>query len=432
LEIYADAEAPYIPFVFTINPLHIDLGGDIVSLNLSLVVDGTSHTLITGTSNLYPGDLIYWPDLPPGNTYTLLIPENSYDSITVTNGKTTDAKYELTVQIAQCSQPLTAEKELNVFADATVQCIEIGVNETNITASDFQNCCWKEPEKGWQLPGPPFYDIEDGYLRQAPVSPSPPHIDLNWDFSIGGDSYSTSYSPTVNQYELTVHLYDSISGGVIKHRAGQFHAQRGFYFVVYYGRKTITLPDSTTAEIVDVEKDDEVCHISAWGGSAKFSGMVYSDYTDESADIPAIGISVVGMVWSAVSLDPVGFVISLASAIYSGIPDVESDDDATVYSENYLVINNESGDPVDSDRDFITTTNGWGPSGYHTKNFVIGAGDNGLLDFGATSGRAMRTIYCYNTSSITCTDWSIFLFDSEVASHIKFDPGDDKVKVVWP
>jgi hypothetical protein len=103
---------------------------------------------------------------------------------------------------------------------------------------------------------------------------------------------------------------------------------------------------------------------------------------------------------------------------------------------NYNVVrNNRSGTPIaGGDREFITGTNGWGPAGDHTATFPVGGGDLGLLDSRDKYTQALHTIYAYNSSSVTCTDWSLWgnIGATNVSAQLEFDPGDENVRVWWP
>ncbi len=120
--------------------------------------------------------------------------------------------------------------------------------------------------------------------------------------------------------------------------------------------------------------------------------------------------------------------------ISAGIGIVSVDDDATVYSDNYVVRNNRTGTPITGgDRDTIAISDGWGPAGTHNTTFSIGGNDLGLLDYKDKASEALHTIYGYNSSSVTCTAWSIWnnLGGSHAESTLTFDPGDEKVRVSW-
>jgi len=422
--VYADAKAD-VPIVFRISAPGLSISKDsITAVRLKMIVDESlPFDLNVSTNDIATSDLMTGNNTP--FTFTLCVPETEYDYPAISfpvGHKSTCVKYELEVDLAigPCTLTLCDTEYFTMFADGTVYCVEIDVDEDMETWL-FMGTCDNEPEKGWQLPD----DIESGLLRDLPD----PHMIVTFNACscnlVGWDC----------GFWYSVALDDSLGNGtgplVHKNRSGQYHRQKGFYYVLYYGRKQVTMDDETTREIVNPEADWGSFHASAWTGDASVTGTVNSTYTDEGADIPALALDTVGIVWSAITLDIVGFAISMADAVYGGIRDVTTEDDATVYCESYLIRNSTGGQPVDKDHDFVCGMNGWGPAGTHTQSWLPPPGE-GLVDFGNQTAIALNTIYGYISTSVTSTDWSIFVWPTHVDAKVEFHPGSEQlVKVRW-
>jgi hypothetical protein len=418
-QVYSDVEAD-VPIAFSIQPEGVVTAlSQLTSVDLKMMVDGNEKMLSVVMGDILLGnhaDAVSFP----GNLFTLLVPEASFDSISVGGGNdiSSDVEYNLTIGIEDGSQgiELGANETLEAFGDSSVQCVEIGVDETAIPATSFSESSWKNAENGYSFDTSPI---------TFKTNPAPLYINLSFG---SGNGLGSSYN-------LKVVLDDRPLNGTLgdlrlKYRGGSWHQQRGFYFVTYYGRKTVsgrTVVDVTVA-------GPSSYNVSAWGGAdAKFVASVDSTY-NEDKDITGFTLSVLSLPFSAVGGGKVGFAVSLAGTIWSGLGLVSVDDDATVYSDNFLLRNNKEGTPVtEADRDTIASGDGWGPAGKHSnKTFSVMPGDLGLLDFTAST-EALHTVYGYNSSSVTCTDWSLYLNlgATHTEATLDFDPGDEKIRVTW-
>ncbi|MCH8476180.1 MAG: hypothetical protein LAT55_13245, partial [Opitutales bacterium] len=412
LVLYANSRAD-VPISFSIYPEGLIELNDIADIDLKIEIDGVSHDLDVKVEN----DIVEGNEAddssPTGDLFTLLVPENEYNSIRVNGKRSEDVKYEfeLSLNYNQNNFDVVIEKELTGFADFRVFCVEIGESK-EISSSFFNSTVWKDAEEGWQVAG----------SIGEPLSFQNPNMIAT----------TRQYGKPNDGYGLYARLSDGplngTGGDVVKYRNGVWHKQRGLYFIVYYGRK-----DVDGRNVIDVSKDTGTYNVSAWGGNSSFYAEVKTGNNEEK-DLAGFGLSTLGLAFSAIPpFKPVSFTIALASFTWSSIGFVSTDESAAIYSDNYIIRNDLNGDPLTgADRQTITSTSGFSPSSSDSQTYTPD-GQDGLLDYKDKSAKALHTIYAYNSSSVVVTNKSIWrnLWWTDVWGKLEFDPGENKVEIDW-
>ena len=157
-------------------------------MNLKLVLEGVgTFNVPVGLDDIVNGDPLYGR-FPMDNHYTLVVPETSYDAISVPGGKA-NGRYELEIvlNINGCTMTVSDTYEIDIFADSTVECVEIGVPEDMSSAGWPE--CKKLPEKGWQRPcdivSGHLWDGDNGFLYQS--------FTIHDNVGVPGDDYGFKY-----------------------------------------------------------------------------------------------------------------------------------------------------------------------------------------------------------------------------------------------